>query len=640
MLDWIAAVQELWLRQIEAAKKTKERQFNKQAARAWGFLDKTYTQLHMQADENGDPRAFMDADGPRHRVRRNLAREYVNLMMPYVFAQIPHRLATPRRPPLPPELAPMFPAAPQTKAGLPVSIAESFGSYMMSWYLNWTPGEYNLMDEFRMGLPESLVKGRSVFWYSIQNTVNGPMPVTEYDTVDYMLIDPDCEHYRDAAYIIRKRRLSAWRLSQMVGVPAKDIRKAYASHIAMSASLNSFSAEGDDDTESDVVEYYEVYSRFGIGAQLPHADPDLAEIASVLESLGPHVYLMIVPGMKHPLNMMPEHFGAGSLETELKARLSWPLPVYESYDPWPCTVVDFSPNTSDPWAASPLQGAMPLLVFLDHAYSWMMSRIRVSSRDLILCAQEIEESLDDAIESGADQQIVQVTKATLDQIGKFVHVLQFPEIKADFWNVISKVEYAFERASGMAPLLYGETGGRQMRSAAEADIRQGNATSRAEYMAECVEAAMSRMAAKEAIITRMFVPPPYALFGEMLPQGGQPDMTTPYGLYWSALVNTDDPAEAVGEYTYQVEAGTARRQNKQAQIADMQSLTQTLLPPLLQAYQMTGNPSPANALIGVIGQAMDRNLDGLMLPPLQLQPAGMPGEQQEEPQPSSSEAPV
>lgn len=635
MLDWIAAIQQLWVRQIEAATKTKHRQFGKQAARAWGFLEKNYTQLHMIEDEDGEPRAFMDATGPRHRVRRNLAREYVNLMMPYVFAHIPNRLATPRRPPLPPELAQLFPMAPQTKAGLPVAVAEAFGSYMLSWFLNWTPTEYNLMDEYRMGLPEALVKGRAVFWYSIQNTASGPIPVTEYDSVDYMLIDPDCEHYRDAAYIIRKRRLSAWRLSKMTGVPAKEIRRKYASYASMSASLNEFSSkDGDDDSESDIVEYYEVFSRYGVGAQLPNASPELEELASALETLGPYIYLMIVPGMEYPLNLHPEAFGAGSLEAELRARISWPLPLFENYDPWPCTVLDFSPNSKNPWAASPLQGALPLLIFLDHAYSWLMGRIRVSSRDLILCAQEIEESLDEAIESGVDQQLITASLATIKEIENYVHVLQFPEIKTDVFNVIARVEHAFERASGMAPLLYGETGGRQMRSATEADIRQDNAVSRAEYMAECVESGMSRVAQKEAVLTRLFVPPPYALFGEMPPESGQPDMTTPFSLYWSALVNTTDPAEAVGEYTYRVEAGTARRKNKQAQVADMQSLTQTLAAPALQVWTSTGDPRVFNGLVATIGQAMDTTLDHLMLPPMMMQPAPVPGE---EPPPEESE---
>lgn len=640
MFDWLAAIQQLWLTQIKAAEEAKEKHFGKQASRAWGFLEKSYSKLHLIPDEEGDgePRAFADVDGPRHRVRRNLAREYVNLMMPYVFAQIPHRLVTPRRPPLPPELVQLFGESQQLIAGMPAEMAESLGSYMLTHYLNWIPREYGLSDEVRMGLPEALVKGRAVFWYSLQDTASGPMPVTEYDTVDYMLIDPDCEHYRDAAYVIRKRRLSAWRLSKLTGVPAAKIRREYASYSSKSDNLNAF-ANDDRSDESDTVEYYEVYSRYGIGAQLPNIDKELEGISSVLESLGPFIYLVIVPGMKYPLNVTPEAFGDASLEAEFKARLAWPLPVYETFDPWPCTVMDFSPNSLNPWAASPLQGALPLLIFLDHAYSWMMGRIRTSSRDLILCAAEMESELNRGIESGVDQEILTASMATIAEVEKYIHVLQFPEIKADFWNVISKVEQAFERASGMTALLYGETGGRQMRSAAEADIREGHAVSRAEYLAECVESTMSKIAAKEAVITRLFVPPPFALFGEVAPEGGAPDMTTPLSLYWGALVNTDNPAEAVGEYTYSVEAGSARRKNKQAQIADMQMLTQFVGPIQQQSYALTGDSSGMNYLIGLMGQAMDMPVTGLMLPQLTPQPPMPPGEEAspEEQQPSQAE---
>jgi len=628
-MDWIASLQKLWVQQLETAADVKERQFGARARRVWGFLDKSYRQLYMEND--GEPASFMDATGPRHKTRRNLAREYVNLMTPYVFAQVPHRLVGPRRPQLPAELAVLMPPNQVAKAGLPLELAEKLGSYQLQWFLNWTPGEYGLAGEFKMGLPEALVKGRAVFWHALEPTASGLIPVSQYDTVDGLLIDPDCEHYRDAAWIARRRRASAWRLAKTYNVPAAKIRKSHASHTASNASSlagkDSPFEDRKDDT-CDVVEYFEVFSRFGAGAQFPGADKELGGIGKALETLGPYVYLVIVPGMKHPLNMQPEHLDVEDTEAEAKIRLEWPLPVYESFDPWPLTRLDFTPNTHDPWATSPLQGALPLLVFLDHAYSWMMGRIRASSRDIILCARELDELLTDAIESGVDQKIVMIAKSELEQIEKYVHVLQFPEIKAEFWNVISKVEQAFERASGMSALLYGEGGGRQMRSAAEADIREGHAVSRPEYMAECVEEAMSLVAAKEAAITRMFVPPPFELFGEMRPNGDVPDATTPMSLYWSALINTDDPAEAVGEFAYQVEAGTARRKNKQAQAADMSMLTNTLMPVEVQAWQTTGDPTGPNALIDLMGQTINRPVAGMMLPDMRQQMADAAAMQQ------------
>lgn len=636
-MDWIASLQSLWTRQLETAAKVKERQFGARARRIWGFLDKSFRDLYMVAD--GEPGAFLDAKGPRHKTRRNLAREYVNLMMPYVFAQIPHRTVSPRRPPLPEELLALFPLRQGMKAGLPLDQAEALGCFLLNVFLNWTPREYGLANEFRMGLPEALVKGRGVFWHAIEQTASGIMPVTQFDTVDGLLIDPDCEHYRDAAWIARRRRASAWRLAETYRVPAATIRRHHASYASQSALNDRDSPFRDrEDSERDVVEYYEVFSRFGVGAKFPGADPELGEVSQALESLGPYAYLVIVPGMKHPLNLQPDQFGTENLAEEISVRLEWPIPLHEHFDPWPLTKLDFSPNTHDPWSASPLSGALPLLVFLDHAYSWLMGRIRATSRDLILCAAEMEEALDAAIVSGVDQEVVTVSMSTIEEIQKYVHVLQFPEMKAEFMSTVVKVEQAFERASGMSALLYGETGGRQMRSAAEADIREGHAVSRPEYMAECVESAMSEIAAKEAAMTRMFVPPPYQLFGETPTMSGMPDMTTPLSLYWAALLNTDDPAEAVGEYTYLVEAGSARRRNKQAQVADMQMLVQTLMPLEQQAWASTGDPTGINSLIRLVGQSIERNVDGLLLPDLTMQMAQAQMMAQEQPTEQPQEA--
>lgn len=627
-MSWLKSLTTLWERQLKGAEKTKKRRFGDSADRIWGFLGKSFSQLHMGNDyDDGEPRAFHDADGPRHKVRRNLAAEYVALIMPYVFPEVPRRLAKPRRPELPPELRQLFNPSAILKAGLPLPMAEQLGSYMLSFYLDFTPGQYHLAKEIRRGLPESLVKGMQVVWHAIHEDGSGIMPVIQHDSIDGLLVDPDSQTMREAAWVSRKRRASAWRLEELYGVPAKLIRARYASHLAQATWGDKHAEDSEDDQQGDIVEYFEVYSRIGLGMQLPTATEELLEQRATLEDIK-NAFLVIVPGMDYPLNLAPEKLDVEGVESEIRARLDWPIPLYENYDPWPCTILGYYPHSDDPWYQSPLKGSLPLLVFLDHAWSFLLGRVRATSRDIIIVCDALELEIQDALESGVDQEIITASLETMQDLSKLIHVVQFPELKAEFFNVIDRAEQRFERASGMTPLMHGESSF-QMRSAEEARIREGHVTSRPEDMRGCVNAFMSEIAAKEGIITRLYVPPPFHLFGEPMPDGGQPDMSTPLSLFWGALLNTDDPVIAAGEFDYTVEAGVGNRKNRENLSAAITQLSQSLTPVLIQERQQTGNEEPLNAMIHMFGEAMEVPVEKLMLPPLQIQalPPPAPDEQ-------------
>jgi hypothetical protein len=608
----------LWERQIDLAKKTKKRQFDETAQRAWDFKGKSYLQLYIE--HNDEHEKFPT---PYYKVRRNLSAEYVSVMLPFIHAQIPTRLCEPRRPQLPPELVELVGST------VPVELLaqEQLLAFLMSWYLNWIPKEYDLAKEERTALPEALVKGRCLVWHHMQNSPFGVMPVSNYDTVDGLLIDPDAEQLRDAGYIIRIRKRSAWKLAKEYSIPVDQIRGIAQSKHQEATETAYDTADDTPDEERathDVVEYYEVYSRMGVGIRLKDSSEDvLKEHAEALEAMGPYVRLVIIPGLNHPANVPPEVMADPSGASELKARLEWPLPFHQGFDPWPMTVLDFYPNARDPWAASPLEGCLPLLVFMDHLYSFIMGRVRTTCRDIIVTSTQLQQDIKNAIASGLDQEVVQFDGNMAD-LEKMIHIIQFAELNPDTWKLIPLIESAFERSSGMTPLLHGGDAGRQMRSAAEADIREGHATSRPNDFADMVEDWNSRIAAKEAIATRLFVPPPARLFGEEVTD--EMFAGAPYSQAWAQTVAVNgDPVAAAGQLRYTVEAGSGRRKNKQARVADAAQITQTMLAPMLQMATQ-GLPGPYNALVDILAEMYEMPLSRLKLETLPPQPMGPPTE--------------
>lgn len=627
MPSLLQSVVQLWTSQITLCKKSKEKHFGYTARRAWGFVGKTYTELYMQPD---DDRMADGKKGPHYRLRLAKSAEYIKVMLPYIFASIPHRLVTPKRQQLPPELMQMVqgPVNEQAQAN------EQASAWLQTWWLNWLSGEYDLARESRTAIPEALVKGRGIVWHELERTPSGLVPASFFTTVDDLLIDADAEQLRDAAFVIRRRRRSAWRVAEEFGIPVKDLRgrEQSSSQEAARDVLDDF---GDEDTvagttndnprgkNGDIVTYYEVYSRAGLGQHFRGASSDMQSLAGELESLGRNIWLVIMPGVDYPLNLPPSSLPPSGTPAELAARLSWPIPYHDDYfSPWPFSPLDFYPQAEAPWATSPLEGALPLQIFLDHFYSFMMGRCRRTGRDIIVASQALEEKLKDALISGADHTVVTTTGEPGVELKKLIEILQFPPLTVDVWQIARMVERAFEQQTGMDPLLYGGAGETQMRSATEAGAREAHVSSRPDDFADCVERWHCEVARKEAFASRLYVGPELVapLFNEPSPDPSNDPAYDPstdeswmgeLTRMWASLVNTDDPVAAGAEMTYTVAAGSARRQNKAKLQADAQMLVQTEVPTYTQYGFTTGNFGPLNALNAKLGQAFD-----IEIPPL------------------------
>jgi hypothetical protein len=418
--------------------------------------------------------------------------------------------------------------------------------------------------------------------------------------------DADCRQWREANFIFRERRWPAWQLADFWQVDIEKIRAARKQD-------NEARGHKTETDEDDVCVWHELSSRMGMGNRLHKANETVRGQAEALESLGQHIYMAFLPGLPFPLNM-PDDKWAVADPTEIEERFRWPIAFFEeSSNPFGCTPMDIYPSTDSPWAHSPLEGAIPLQVFLDRMYSLLMGRVRSTCRDLIFTATELEEKVRTAVKEGADQIVVAASGQQVEEMEKLVHILQFPEINSDAWRILHQVERAFEQSTGMDPLLYGSEGARQIRSAEEANVRSSNVQSRPGDYADAVEAFNSASAAKELQMARMYVPPSTVapLFRE--PVTEDESQYGPLTLLWASLVNTDDPAEACADLQVLVEAGSGQRKNRQKMASDLQQIAPIILP-TAQSFAMAGIVQPYNAFLDVVGETHEINLAKMKLP--------------------------
>ncbi len=669
------SVVDLWLKQVELCEKRKHKDFGATAALAWKFLGKKYDDVLFETSEgsgDADETGFMETPRRYRKPTLNKSREFVALYTPAIHNKVPNRIVSPRRPQMPAELsamlnqmmamqqqqamvtgAPPDPGIAQlAAAGAAPKPEEILRSWLLQWWLNYLPTEYNLVKEARLAIQEALVKGRGCVWIELYETQSGKVPASFYDTVDNLLIDADSQTYKDAGFIIRKRIRSAWQIADDFGIPVEDLRGKYESNWRQGENAARNNSPDNREQGGDLCVYYEVWSRMGFGQKLVDAKSDLKdeETAAALESAGNNVWLCIMPGVPYPLNMRPELFGVQSSE-EILGSIEWPVKTYEDIaNPWPCVPLDFYPDADTPWASSPLEGGLPMQVFLDMVYRYVKNRVKATTRNLYIVHAKLAAAIKDLYAEGVDQEMVE-TDFQPGEIEKLFHVVEFPTINADLWRMVQLAEEAFERATGMSPLLYGGSPPTQDRSAAATRAREGHLTSRPDDFADTVENWMSQIASKEGLVSRLVVEPRTVatLFGEQIqpvdPATIPPEMAAvaPTEIYgpltnaWVTLVSTDDPAVAAMEVSYTVEAGTGRKKNKQAQSENATLLVQNFVQPAFTYGTQTGNFDAFNALVAVTGEWLDIPLNRLYLQNVQLQAPAPPGEEGEAPPPEGNQ---
>jgi hypothetical protein len=616
-MEWLASVVKFWETQATAAGKTKYRQFGKTAKRAWMYLGKSYNELYVDSD-NPEDEPFRVPHPPKWQARLNKSREFVSLYTPYLHSQIPNFLVAPWRPPLPPLLQQMGIESPE------LAQQEEMICSMMQWFINYVPIETNMIQDTRNALQEALVKGRGVVFFELDEGPNGVIPVASFDSVDNLLIDPDCVMYRDANFIMRKRRRSKWIVAEEWDIPVEDLPATLQTHFR--DAVGEARKEEPNERTNDIVEYWEVWSRMGMGQKSFYSDSDLKNLNAELDALGDNVYLCICPGVKYPLNLHPKWFEGEDRAVQMQERCRWPLEFYDDIaNPWPCEFLDFIGNVDNPWATSPLEAALPLQNFLDHAYSFLMGRMRASTRALVFAWKELSQEMQDRIVNGGDLELIlsddPVNKENLD---KFVNVFQFEPLRTDLWKVIEMVSREFERQTGTDPLLYGASTGASMRSATEANYRESHLTSRPQDYAAIVESWLSRIARKIGVAARMYVGPETIanLFREPVQEAPAIDETgEPVPVYgnrtmaWMQLIHTDNPAEASAELLFSVEAGSGQRKNQAKRDTDAKTLIEALpnVVQILDASLKVHNPSIYNTMVSTLGQLLDMPLEGMLL---------------------------
>ena len=597
----LQSIVEGWLGVIDKCKQVKKEAFQDDADEAMRFFAGPYNWVwdKRYARKSGDE----DDDGgtpePTFKMQVNKTSEVVQIFGPTLYHRNPDRKVTPTAITsiseiIPPELAqdPQLAALIQDEQStLPaIKFQRKVQSMLMERILNYTPNELGLKDHARQAIDEALIKGMGLLWTETWTDPLGRQKLVGsfYDTVDNLFIDPDAETIEDALFIIRKRFAPIWEVAERYGYDEKELK----GNIESWTSQGSTTGQAGEDYRrkggkaNDSMCYYEIYSKMGVGHLLTGVK---TELKNALDGLGKYVYLVVAPGTPYPLNLNKKLLEKAGNDDDLIEATSWPIPFWED-GVWPFTPIIFHAVPRCPWPQSHMKPGMGELKFLNWAYSFLASKIGITSRDFLACPKSVAEEFKDAILNGKDLTLIEIEDMHGKTIQEVISFLQHPNFNGDIWHVIAAVEQNFEKRIGLNEMSYGMAQ-KQIRVAADAEVRQQATQVRPQDMANKVEDSMSAVARKEGIASRW-------LYER---KDVEPVLGPSAAILWEMYIQNSDSSRVALELDYRVEAGQARKPNKEKEVQNMQTAMQTILPVLIE----TGNFGAANALIQDWAKSID-----------------------------------
>ncbi len=555
---------------------------------------------------------------PRFRITVNRAFEFVAKYRPMIMNRYPIRTVRPRRmlqippdffgPQDDPQAQQLYQQAAQETQQM--SSQDWITSQMLSQWLNYTPREQpwgGLLGHAERAVTAALVKGRGCLWpkeYTMPGSQRKLTGLFE-DDPETLLIDPDAKHISQAKWISHEWYLPHWEVERRFGLATDSLKGKGVAETAWSQGETATNWTVKNDQANgrtyDMIRFYEIWSKGGVGARLAGVNTPLKNAFD--EVVGDYAYIVVAEGVPYPLNAPPEKVRNWTDE-DVKRAFRWPTP-YWTDDRWPVAILDFYEKPQCAYPVGPLAPGLGELKAINVMLSHLLNRTWSSSRDFVASPKHMRSEVEKLFKEGKDLAVFGVSDLGADgDASKAIQFIQQPEGRTDYWRLLDMLGEMFDRRVGLTELLYGQNpGGTQPRTAEEVAQKRQSVSVTPDDMAHRVEEWLTDGARLEAICTYFHVKAQDV--GGILPPIGQQ--------FWQQLIENAPGEKIVREYCYELVSGTARKPNKDRDVANMGQTAQVYAPLLFQFGGMAGDFTAFNNLMQRHGEAMDEDLSSFAL---------------------------
>ena len=490
-------------------------------------------------------------------------------------------------------------------------------SEVLEHYLSYTPREQpagGLKTAAEDAITEALIKGRGILWpmpYRMPGS-NRLLTGCFYDSVDNFLVDPDAHsvEFGDAKWIARKVVKPHWEWEREYSLRPGSLRKA-----AKMESIDGQSARKADDlgnlhksqgTTHDLVTGWKIWSIGGVGTRLSGCSQVMHEAFD--DVVGDYAHLVIVKGIPWPLNA-PSHFMKEATDDEVRDAFAWPVPTWTDKR-WPCAILDFYRKPNSPYPISPLAPAMGELTALNVIISTLVERVWESNKQIVATLQSAKAQVDKALRSNSQRHVIALHDIHGD-INKVISEFKAKDISKDAWHIVDRLFDLFDRRVGLADLLYGmDPRGGVSRTAKDISVKEEKLNVRPDHMAKKVEAWLSDAATLEKL-TAFWGDDQGPVTGEDI----NPLLGTAGSQIWDRLFVEADPEVITREMVCTVEAGSAKKPNKDKDLANITAIYAAMSAQFDKQADATGDTEQLNALNKMWLKALDQDDPGLMMKP-------------------------
>ena len=551
---------------------------------------------------------------PTFQINSNKAFEFVSLIAPSLFWKYPNRQVKSVRNNL--ELTPELFGDPNNqwvmKAFQEEQVKEMeqhlqllHANKRYETYLNWSQAEYpggGLITHSQTSIVDALLTGMGCLWPGVYNRSGSVYTKSEYSSVDNLFIDADCHDplWETAGYVMRRHVQPIWQVERIFDYPR--------GYLEGKGNYNSNEHRVEDSVSRtfDMIEWYEIWSKVGLGKRANNANHEL--LNHIDDQYGDNVYLCVAKNLEHPLNLHSKNFFEESAE-QIGTRLKWHTPnfgvVNELADDgrWPVQPLIFNTVPNSPWPLAPLAPALGELIAINVLTSTYVDMSWENRKVIISCLQSAEEEVANALKSQESHVFVKINDSMSKSINEAVSIFQRPNTTTDILQALAMLNTNFDKRVGLSPSMYGMQD-TQVRVAA--DVRQKSAAAglRPAKMSDDVARWMTENATVELFLAHQYVEGQSVahILGQY------------HSMLWDKWRSEVPISQVMLESKTSINSSEMRRPDKETDTANIQSLLQWYLPIAHQFGQETTNTEPLNNFMKLLGEATDMDTEELALP--------------------------
>jgi hypothetical protein len=488
-----------------------------------------------------------------------------------------------------------------------------YTAQVLESYLSYTPVEQpngGLEQATIDCVTEALIKGRGVLFTRPYTHPGSGKVLTGsfWESASDIVTDPDGQTLMqgDTKWMALRHVNPTWEVERRFNLP-KDSLKNKGNLESAQAVTNLRAARHPNIEKAnghtfDLIVWWEIWSVAGPGGRLQDTQNEMS--LAIDDVVGDYAYIAVAEGVEYPLNASKEFVESEqTFDEDIKKAFDWPLPFYAD-NRWPCQFLEFYREPGNPYPVAPLKPGLGELTFLNILISSMCNICWNNSRQVWAVLESARDYVDNAMKGAAEHVVIPLKDihARIDQV---IQKFDMGELPNDLWKIAEAILDEFNKRVGLNELLYGLNAEGVSRSAADAQIKRENTSVRPDYMAKQVDSFMREVARSERL-TAYFA----GVSGKDVSS-----LLGPIGsAIWDQFVTQGDPETVLFEMDVTIEAGSARKPNKDRDMANVQQLAPALMPIFAKVME-SGQVQPFNAFLDKIGHAMDEDVTRLHIQP-------------------------